>query len=77
MSGRLGLIDAIRLGHTNVKAHGLRSMAVVVTIGVIFGAVMAVNFVLKGLEDNLLRYAEASEGKPVLVSGVKQSVTCL
>lgn len=56
--------QALKLGHTNVTAHKGRSLAIVVTISVLFSLVMGVNFILQGLQDNMLRYADAfSDGK--------------
>lgn len=56
--------EAIKLGHANLTAHKGRSLAIVITISVLFGLIMGVNFILQGLEDNALRYSDArSEGK--------------
>lgn len=61
--------QAIKLGHTNITAHKGRSLAVVITISVLFGLLMGVNFILQGLQDNMLRYADAfSEGRIYLKS---------
>lgn len=61
--------QALKLGHANVTAHKGRSLAIIITISVLFGLVMGMDFVLQGLQDSMLRYADAfSEGKIYLKS---------
>ncbi len=63
------LRDALKLGRTSVRAHKLRSVAVVLTISVMFSLVIGVNFILRGLENNLLSYARTmNDGKIYLAS---------
>ena len=66
--------DAWRLGHANVKSHKGRSIATIITISVLFGLVMGVNFVLQGMQNSILPYAEqATDGKIYVRSYIRGS----
>lgn len=53
------LSDAWRLGYANIKTHKGRSIAAIITISILFGLVMGVNFILQGIQNSLMPYAEA------------------
>ena len=46
--------DALRLSWSNIGEHKVRSAIVILTISIIFGLLMGINFVLRGLETTLI-----------------------
>ena len=46
--------DALRLSWSNIGQHKVRSTIVILTISIIFGLLMGINFVLRGLETTLI-----------------------
>lgn len=46
--------DALRLSWSNIGEHKIRSAIVILTISIIFGLLMGINFVLRGLETTLI-----------------------
>ncbi len=51
---KLRLSDAIRISWSSVGGHKVRSLLTIVTIAILFGVVLGVNFVLQGLEDTVV-----------------------
>lgn len=51
----LRLADAVRLASGNVVGYKLRSLAIVLTVSVIFGLVMGVSFCFAGMRESMLR----------------------
>lgn len=63
----LKLSDAFRLSWSNIAQHKKRSAIIVLTISLLFGAVMAFNFMLEGLRGTILDAAlQANDGKVYL-----------
>lgn len=61
--------ELFRLSHREYTAHRTRSRATVITIGVLFGVLLAILFVVQGLENVVLRYAgNATNGEVYLAS---------
>ncbi len=61
--------ELFRLSHREYTSYRTRSRATVITIGVLFGALLAILFVVQGLENVVLRYAsDATNGEVYLVS---------
>ncbi len=50
----LRLADAVRLASGNVVSYKLRSLAIILTVSVIFGLVMGVNFLFAGMRESML-----------------------
>ncbi len=51
---KLKFSDALRLSWSNIGEHKVRSAIVILTISIIFGLLMGINFVLRGLETTLI-----------------------
>jgi hypothetical protein len=59
--------DALRLSWSNIAQHKKRSAVIVLTISVLFGMIMAFNFMLQGLRGTILDAAlQANDGKVYL-----------
>lgn len=68
MANKLKFSDALRLSWSNVAEHKGRSAIIVLTISVLFGVLMGVNFIINGLEKTLYSAALAeTEGEAYLV----------
>lgn len=66
--------ELFRLSHREYTAYQTRSRATVITIGVLFGVLLAILFVAQGLENVVLRYAgDATDGEVYLVSSYEGS----
>lgn len=52
---KLKLTDAVRLASSNIWNYKLRSVAIILTISIIFGLVMGVNFLFAGMRESMLR----------------------
>lgn len=63
----LRLSDALRLSWANIAEYKGRSVVVVATVAILFGLVMGVNFLLRGLEVTLLDASVAKTGGKVYV----------
>lgn len=63
----LRLSDALRLSWANIAEYKVRSVVVVATVAILFGLVMGVNFLLRGLEVTLLDASVAKTGGKVYV----------
>lgn len=64
MVNRLKFEDALSLSWRNIVRHKGRSVIIILTIAILFGVLMGVNFVLRGLEVSLLDAATTkTEGK--------------
>ena len=63
----LRLPDALRLSWANIAEYKGRSVVVVATVAILFGLVMGVNFLLRGLEVTLLDASVAKTGGKVYV----------
>lgn len=62
--------DALRLSWSNIAEHKKRSVAIIVTISILFGAIMGFNFMLQGLQSTILDTAlRANDGKVYLETG--------
>lgn len=62
--------DALRLSWSNIAQHKKRSMAIILTISILFGVIMAFNFMLQGLQGTILDAAlQANDGKVYLETG--------
>ena len=48
--------DALRLSWSNIAEHKKRSVAIIVTISILFGAIMGFNFMLEGLREKRPRH---------------------
>ena len=46
--------DALRLSWSNITQHKKRSAAIILTISILFGVIMAFNFMLQGLRGTIL-----------------------
>ncbi len=61
--------ELFRLSRREYTAYRTRSRATVITIGVLFGILLAILFVVQGLENVVLRYAgDATKGEVYLAS---------
>ncbi len=66
----LKLSDAFRLSWSNIAQHKKRSAIIVLTISLLFGVIMAFNFMLEGLRGTILDAAlQANDGKVYLETG--------
>ena len=66
----LKLSDAFRLSWSNIAGHKKRSAAIIITISILFGAIMGFNFMLQGLRETILDAAlQANDGKVYLETG--------
>ena len=66
----LNFSEALRLSWSNIAEHKKRSVAIIVTISILFGAIMGFNFMLQGLRNTVLDVAlQANEGKIYLETG--------
>lgn len=66
----LKLSDALRLSWSNIAQHKKRSIAVILTISILFGVIMAFNFMLQGLRGTILDAAlQANGGRVYLQTG--------
>ena len=63
----LRLSDALRLSWANIAEYKGRSVVVVATVAILFGLVMGVNFLLRGLEVTLFDASVAKTGGKVYV----------
>lgn len=62
--------DALRLSWSNITKHKKRSVAIILTISILFGVIMAFNFMLQGLQGTILDAAlQANDGKIYLETG--------
>ena len=62
--------DALRLSWSNIAQHKKRSAAIILTISILFGIIMAFNFMLQGLRSTILDAAlQANDGKVYLETG--------
>ena len=62
--------DALRLSWSNVVRHKKRSVAIILTISMLFGIIMAFNFMLQGLRGTILNAAlQTNDGKVYLQTG--------
>lgn len=62
--------DALRLSWSNITQHKKRSAAIILTISILFGVIMAFNFMLQGLRGTILDAAlQANDGKVYLQTG--------
>lgn len=52
---KLKLTDAVRLASSNIWNYKLRSVAIILTISIIFGLVMGVNFLFAGMRESMLQ----------------------
>ena len=69
MVGEIKFTDALSLSWRNIVQHKGRSAIIVLTISILFGVIMGVNFVLRGLEVSLLETSVArTGGKAYVVS---------
>lgn len=69
------LSDYLRLGFAGVKAHKKRASAVVIIVGLLFSVIVAVAFVLQGLENAVLAGMLApTDGKVLLMNSVDTEV---
>lgn len=66
--------ELFRLSHREYTAYQTRSRATIITIGVLFGVLLAILFVVQGLENVVLRYAgDATDGEVYLASSYEGS----
>ncbi len=62
--------DALRLSWSNIAEHKKRSVIIILTISLLFGVIMAFNFMLQGLRGTILDAAlQANDGKVYLETG--------
>lgn len=62
--------DALRLSWSNIVQHKKRSVAIILTISMLFGIIMAFNFMLQGLRGTILNAAlQTNDGKVYLQTG--------
>lgn len=65
--------DALRLSWSNIAEHKKRSVAIVLTISILFGVIMGFNFMLEGLRETILSAAlQANDGKVYLEVGYQE-----
>ena len=65
--------DALRLSWSNIAEHKKRSVAIVLTISILFGVIMGFNFMLEGLRETILGAAlQANDGKAYLEVGYQE-----
>lgn len=62
------LFDAQRLAWSNLRAAWGRNLAAIIVIGVLFGLLMGVEFVLAGLENTLERYANEQTNNNIYIA---------
>ena len=62
------LIDLIRLGHKHISAHKRQSVLAVLTIGLLFGAVMGLTFLFEGLENLFIHASDLISGNKIYVT---------
>lgn len=69
----LRLYDALRLSWRNIAQHKVRSAMIVMTVSILFSAVMAFNFVLDGLDKTVFDAAmKASNHKVYIATGYSE-----
>ena len=62
--------DALRLSWSNIAEHKKRSVIIILTISLLFGVVMAFNFMLEGFRGTILDAAlQSNDGKVYLKTG--------
>lgn len=65
--------DALRLSWSNIAEHKKRSVAIVLTISILFGVIMGFSFMLEGLRETILGAAlQANDGKVYLDVGYQE-----
>ena len=65
--------DALCLSWSNIAEHKKRSVAIVLTISILFGVIMGFNFMLEGLRETILGAAlQANDGKVYLEVGYQE-----
>ena len=65
--------DALRLSWSNIAEHKKRSVAIVLTISILFGVIMGFSFMLEGLRETILGAAlQANDGKVYLEVGYQE-----
>ena len=65
--------DALHLSWSNISQHKGRSAIVILTISILFGVVMAFNFMLEGLSKTTFDAAmQASDGKIYIAAGYNE-----
>lgn len=70
--------ELFRLSHREYTAYRIRSRATVITIGVLFSALLTILFVVQGLENVVLRYAgDATNSEVYLASSYEGTKTNL
>lgn len=74
MKGKvLKFSDALHLSWSNISQHKGRSAIVILTISILFGVVMAFNFMLEGLSKTTFDAAmQASDGKIYIAAGYNE-----
>ncbi len=62
--------DALRLSWSNIAEHKKRSAIIILTISILFGVIMAFNFMLQGLRETILNAAlQTNDGRVYLETG--------
>jgi len=59
------LREIFKLSHRELTAYHTRSIATIITVGVLFGLILALSFLIQGAENLVLRYARVATGGPV------------
>jgi len=67
------LIDLLSLGHRHVSVHKRQSILTVITIGLLFGAVLGVIFLFEGLENLFVRSSELISGNNIYLTATSCS----
>ena len=72
-------IDLIVLGHKHISAHKRQSVLTVLTIGLLFGAILGIIFLFEGLENLFIRSSDLISGDKIYVTAASCSNggTCL
>ena len=66
--------DTIKLSWSNIAQHKKRSILIVATIALLFGVIMAFNFILQGLRDTILDAAlQTTSGQIYLETGYAEN----
>lgn len=73
MVNRLSFRDALSLSWKNINQHKGRSVIIILTIAILFGLLMGVNFVLRGLEVSALNASVTNTGGVAYVSSSYQN----
>lgn len=55
--------EVIKISHRELTANRAKGRAMVITVGVLFGVLLAVLFVFQGAENLAMRYAEEADGQ--------------